>query len=94
MIICQLSLFSVPHRTVRQEIIDEIVERLKYFEVEYEKNKFSITVYGREDDVWTAVQDLFHSLRQTCSSSILQAVFLEGDVHQRQRPVLGKVACK
>lgn len=82
MLVCQLSLFPVPKGSIRQGIVDEVVERLKYHEVEYEKNKFSITVYGRDDDVWTAVQDLFHSLQEVCSNSVLQAVFLEGDNHQ------------
>lgn len=92
MIICQLSLFPIPKGAIRQGIIDEIVERLKYHEVEYEASKFSMTIYGRENDVWTAVQDLYHSLRQVCGNSILQAVFLEGEQHQEA--VVKKVAAR
>lgn len=76
MIMCQVSLYP---RGVsnRQGIVDEVVERLKYHEVEYEAAKFSISVYGQEDDVWSAVQDLFKSVRELCGHSMLQAVFLE-----------------
>lgn len=94
MLICQLSLYSVPYQAVRQEVIDEVVERLKYFEVEYEQDKSRITICGREEDVWSAVQDLFHSLRQVCSSSILQAVFFEGNSYRQPKPWLTQVACK
>lgn len=92
MIICQLSLFPIPKGAVRQGIVDEVVERLKYHEVEYETSKFSITVYGWEDEVWTAVQDLYHSLRQVCGNSVLQAVFLERDYDQEK--VVKKVAVR
>jgi len=94
MLICQLSLFSVPRRAVRQEIVDEVAERLKYFEVEYEKNQSKITIYGREEDVWSAVHDLFHNLRQVCGSSVLQAVFFEGERCRQLETALGRVACK
>ncbi|NLL18385.1 MAG: hypothetical protein GX262_05085 [Clostridia bacterium] len=92
MIICQLSLFPIPKGAMRQGIIDEVVERLKYHEVEYETSKLSITVYGREDEVWTAVQDLYHSLREVCGNSMLQAVFLDGEYHQEA--VVKKVAVR
>ncbi|NLC76843.1 MAG: hypothetical protein GX750_04390 [Clostridia bacterium] len=92
MITCQLSLFPIPKGFARQGIIDEVVARLKYHEVEYEATKFSITLYGRENDVWTAVQDLYYSLRQVCGHSFFQAVFLEGDYQFQKESIASKVA--
>lgn len=82
MIMCQVSLY--PRGVTNGEgIIDEVAERLKYHGVEYERSSFSINVYGREDDVWLAIQDLFQSVRQVCGNSMLQAVFVEKDqIHE------------
>ena len=72
MISCQVSL---PLADDYADIVNEVLERLKYHQVEYKIGTMSTVLCGKEEDVWSAVQDMFHTARQIHQQSILTVTF-------------------
>ncbi|MGI6551770.1 MAG: YkoF family thiamine/hydroxymethylpyrimidine-binding protein [Bacillota bacterium] len=74
MISCQVSLYPLGADDYA-DIVNEVLERLKYHQVEYKIGTMSTVLCGKEEDVWSAVQDMFHTARQIHQQSILTVTF-------------------